>query len=472
MVFGSSSSSAKTPITREDVGTLLAKKNYARAIEVLKAQMKTNARDPRIRLQLGDALALAGKNKEAVEILLPLADEFAKDGFSAKAISVLKKIQKLEPSRRDIDSRLANVIQEKQKVATIAAPTGGGGGGGFELGMEELDIGFGGGGGIAVEAPRPVPVYEPPPEPAPAPKPAAAPPQPAPAPRPAPQAAPAPAPAPKPAAPTPVAKAAPAPQPAPPPKPAAPPPPEPEPALDFQLEAPIAEDEFNLEPEPPPPPPPPAPVADMDLWTEDEEGVDGELVLEAEPVVEAEPEPMADGTTGDEALGGLFGDELLSLVDEAFANLPTGEDGAPQFSAPEEAAGGGNQIVVSPLFKDLAVDELVAVIQGLQLHTYQPKQVIIREGSAGNSLYMLTAGTVKVFVKNATSGKQTAVGELAEGAFFGEGSILTGKPRNASVVASTYCELLELDRTTLDDIVKKYPRVWNILEDFAAQRKR
>ena len=88
MVFGSSSSSsAKTPITREDVGTLLAKKNYARAIEVLKAQMAANARDPRIRLQLGDALALAGKNKEAVGILLPLADEFAKDGFSAKAIS-------------------------------------------------------------------------------------------------------------------------------------------------------------------------------------------------------------------------------------------------------------------------------------------------------------------------------------------------------------------------------------------------
>jgi hypothetical protein len=207
----------------------------------------------------------------------------------------------------------------------------------------------------------------------------------------------------------------------------------------------------------------------MDLWAEEEEGADGqELVLEVEP--EIEPEPPADE---DGALGGLFGDELLSLVDEAFANLPAGDDGAPQFTAPEaDADQGGAQIVVSPLFKDLAVDELVAVIQGLQLHTYQPKQVIIREGTVGTSLYMLTAGTVKIFVKNQQNGKQTTVGELTEGAFFGEGSILTGKPRNASVVASTYCELLELDRPTLDEIVKKHPRVWNILEDFAAERSR
>lgn len=452
----------------EDVNTLLAKKNYAKAVELLKQQLRKNARDPRLRLQLGDALAMAGKNKEAVEILLPLADEFANDGFSAKAISVLKKIQKLDPSRRDISTRLANVIQEKQKVAAASLPvTPSPSSGGFELGMEEIGIDIGAG-PIAVSAPsRPAPepqVVKPaaPPQPAPAPKPA-----------PAPQPAAAPPPAPKPAAPAPAPKpAAPPPQAAPPPRPAAPPP-APEPAFggadDIKLDLGAdAVDEFSLtevEAEPVSAPVDPPPVEDMDLWTEEEEGIDGEeLVLEAEPMA-AEPEPDA---SGEEGLGGLFGDELLSLVDEAFANLPTGEDGTPQF-APEDQ-GGGNQIVVSPLFKDLAVDELVAVIQGLNLMMFQPRQVIIREGSTGSSLYMLTAGTVKIFKKNPTTGKQTPVGELAEGAFFGEGSILSGKPRNASVVAQTYCELLELDRPTLDGIVQKYPRVWTILEDFAKER--
>src|SRR5712664_3196974 len=120
----------------EDVGALIAKKNYTRAIEVIRQQLQTQRNDPRLRLQLADVLVSAGKGREAVTILLPLADEFAKEGFAAKAISVLKKIQKLDPGRRDIDSRLANLIQEKQKQAVVIAPAAPSGG--FELGMEEI----------------------------------------------------------------------------------------------------------------------------------------------------------------------------------------------------------------------------------------------------------------------------------------------------------------------------------------------
>src|SRR6266571_3142266 len=89
----------------EDVTALIGKKNYAKAIEVLKSQLRTKRDDPRVRMQLADVLVLAGKGKEAVMILNPVADEFAKEGFAAKAISVLKKIQKIEPGRRDIDQK-------------------------------------------------------------------------------------------------------------------------------------------------------------------------------------------------------------------------------------------------------------------------------------------------------------------------------------------------------------------------------
>ena len=88
--------------------------------------------------------------------------------------------------------------------------------------------------------------------------------------------------------------------------------------------------------------------------------------------------------------------------------------------------------MVSPLFKDFSVDELVAVIQGLKLLSFDRGQVILREGDAGSSLYMLTDGTVKAFVKR--GGKQVPIGELEEGAFFGEMSILSGKPRAATIV--------------------------------------
>ena len=83
---------------------------------------------------------------------------------------------------------------------------------------------------------------------------------------------------------------------------------------------------------------------------------------------------------------------------------------------------------------------------------------------------MLTAGRVRAFRKDRQTGKQVQIGDLEEGAFFGEMSILTGQPRMASIVALNSCELLELDRPTLDGITKTHPHVWDVLREFAEQR--
>jgi CRP-like cAMP-binding protein len=40
----------------------------------------------------------------------------------------------------------------------------------------------------------------------------------------------------------------------------------------------------------------------------------------------------------------------------------------------------------------------------------------------------------------------------------------------ASVVALSRCELLELDRPTLDGITKTHPHVWDVLKEFAEKR--
>src|SRR6267143_1655286 len=146
----------------DDVAALIGKKNYTKAIEVIREQLLKQRNDPRLRLQLADVLVSAGKNKEAVTILLPLADEFAKDGFAAKAISVLKKVQKIDPGRRDIDSRLATLIQDKQRLATVIAPAPAGGA--LELGMEE--IGFAPPPGAPEPKPAPRVVAPSPPAPA------------------------------------------------------------------------------------------------------------------------------------------------------------------------------------------------------------------------------------------------------------------------------------------------------------------
>ena len=38
--------------SKDDVATLIAKKNYSKAIEVIREQLKTQKQDPRLRLQL------------------------------------------------------------------------------------------------------------------------------------------------------------------------------------------------------------------------------------------------------------------------------------------------------------------------------------------------------------------------------------------------------------------------------------
>jgi len=113
---------------------------------------------------------------------------------------------------------------------------------------------------------------------------------------------------------------------------------------------------------------------------------------------------------------------------------------------------------------------MVAVIQGLKLLTFDRGQVILQEGQPGASLYTLTSGRVRAFRKDQQTGKQVQIGDLKEGAFFGEMSILTGQPRAASIVALNSCELLELDRAALDGITSSHPHVWDVLREFAEKR--
>jgi hypothetical protein len=242
--------------------------------------------------------------------------------------------------------------------------------------------------------------------------------------------------------------------------------PAPEPVLDLAVEEPppleTTEDDtiFSLDdPVSAAPAIDPTPVVDRDLITEDDlvavEVVPDEAIAEV-------PDTMTES---------LFAEELLSLVEDAFKDVPTGADEAllpPPGADGGETGGGGTQIVVSPLFKDLSVDELVAVIQGLKLLTFERGAVILREGQPGDSLYMLTSGTVRAFVKK--DGKQAPLADLSEGAFFGEMSVLTGKPRTATIVATNRCELLELDRATLDSIVARHPHVMDVMKQFARER--
>lgn len=123
----------------------------------------------------------------------------------------------------------------------------------------------------------------------------------------------------------------------------------------------------------------------------------------------------------------------------------------------------------SPLFGDFSREELLEVVRGLELRSYDAGAILVSEGEPGDSLFILTHGTVRAFVRTPT-GRNVEVRRMEEGEFFGEVSLLSGGTRSATVTAATPCELLELDRQTLDNISKIHPRVRTIVEEFYVQR--
>lgn len=121
----------------------------------------------------------------------------------------------------------------------------------------------------------------------------------------------------------------------------------------------------------------------------------------------------------------------------------------------------------SPLFEVLPPEEREALIKEMELETHDEGSVILTEGDPGTSMYVIVSGEVKVFTRAASGGSGTVyLAKLGEGDFFGEVSVLTRKPRTATITASQKTDLLRLDRDKLDRALAKHPGIRKVLDDF------
>ena len=147
----------------------------------------------------------------------------------------------------------------------------------------------------------------------------------------------------------------------------------------------------------------------------------------------------------------------------AAATPPVEEAGKsePMFSRP---------VPQSPLFEVLAKDEREALIAEMELETYDEGGVIIAEGQQGSSMYLIVSGQVKVYTQGTGTSGNVYLAKLGDGDFFGEVSVLTGKPRTATITASQRTELLRLDKEKLDNALAKYPGIRKVLDDFYKRR--
>jgi CRP/FNR family cyclic AMP-dependent transcriptional regulator len=98
-----------------------------------------------------------------------------------------------------------------------------------------------------------------------------------------------------------------------------------------------------------------------------------------------------------------------------------------------------------PLFAQLPADALDELSTRLRRRRYNRGEAVFREGDAGTSLYIVTAGHVKLSLSS-PEGREIIIDLMGPGEVFGELALLDGEPRSADAVATEASELFHLDR--------------------------
>lgn len=116
-----------------------------------------------------------------------------------------------------------------------------------------------------------------------------------------------------------------------------------------------------------------------------------------------------------------------------------------------------------PFFHNLGATLIAEVARLLRARDYPANAVIMRRGEPGDCMYFIVEGEVEIELKPKPL-------RLGPGAFFGELALLTGAPRNATIVAAGPCTLLTLDIVDFFELLGRQPELARVIHEEASQR--
>ena len=122
------------------------------------------------------------------------------------------------------------------------------------------------------------------------------------------------------------------------------------------------------------------------------------------------------------------------------------------------------------LFAELSPDSLAKLGTCLKTAEFPPAEVIVREGAPGVSMYIIKSGLVEVRKKDPATGIDFLVAQLSEGAAVGEMSLLTGKPRSATVTTVQPTVVFTLTRADFRNLLTQHPEISLGLARILAER--
>jgi voltage-gated potassium channel len=116
-----------------------------------------------------------------------------------------------------------------------------------------------------------------------------------------------------------------------------------------------------------------------------------------------------------------------------------------------------------PFFRDVGAAAIADVAQLLHPRDYPAGAVVVRRGERGDCMYFVAAGEVEIRLRPESI-------RLGPGDFFGELALLTGDPRNATIVAVRQSTLLRLDIVDFRHLLGRQPELARIIHAAAERR--
>ncbi len=128
------------------------------------------------------------------------------------------------------------------------------------------------------------------------------------------------------------------------------------------------------------------------------------------------------------------------------------------------------EIVAVSALDCLTAEEARSLVANGRIVLYGPGEALVTCGETGNSMFVILDGSVQVTGKS-DAGTQVVLAKLATGETFGEISLLTGEPRNATVCAVTDTLVLEIRKTDISPLIEANPTLAGRLGELLERRQ-
>ncbi len=117
-----------------------------------------------------------------------------------------------------------------------------------------------------------------------------------------------------------------------------------------------------------------------------------------------------------------------------------------------------NILMRSPVFRVLPKEALNAITRVVQDVVVPQHTIIHRQGDPGDSLYIISSGSVRIFGRN-EKGVEIDLSIQGPGDTFGEMALLMGEPMPADIETLEETHLMVLSKGQFDSILRDFPEI-------------